>query len=95
MDDHQLCLRFEAPSNIPLNGYFGVTAATGGLSDDHDVLSFLTYRLVPMEERAQEVCVCVCEGKQNRLVCHTEVAGDQPGRDGENGGQVFKPVKRV
>ena len=55
VDDYQLCLRAEAPRNIPKEGHFGVTAATGGLSDDHDVLSLITHRLVPLEERAQEV----------------------------------------
>ena len=61
-DDYQLCLRTETTTNIPLEGYFGVTAATGGLSDDHDALQFITHRLVPLEEHAQEVCVCVCAG---------------------------------
>ena len=55
VEDYQLCLRTEAISNIPLEGYFGISAATGGLSDDHDVLSFLVHRLVPMEEQAQKV----------------------------------------
>ena len=27
---------------LPKTGYFGVTAATGGLADDHDVLEFIT-----------------------------------------------------
>lgn len=54
-DDHQLCVRLDVVNNIPLEGYLGVSAATGGLSDDHDVLSFLTHRLVPLEEHAQEV----------------------------------------
>lgn len=56
VDDYHLCLKTEETTNIPLEGYFGVTAATGGLSDDHDVLSFLTHRLIPLEEHAQEVC---------------------------------------
>ncbi|XP_069481378.1 protein ERGIC-53-like [Ambystoma mexicanum] len=30
---------------IPQVGFFGVSAATGGLADDHDVLSFLTFSL--------------------------------------------------
>ncbi|KAG8440306.1 hypothetical protein GDO86_006171 [Hymenochirus boettgeri] len=30
---------------IPSSGYFGISAATGILADDHDVLSFLTYSL--------------------------------------------------
>ena len=54
-DDYELCLRTEVTQQIPREGYFGVTAATGGLSDDHDVLSFVVHRLTPMEERAQEM----------------------------------------
>ena len=30
---------------LPKNGYFGVSAATGGLADDHDVLKFITHSL--------------------------------------------------
>uniref|UniRef100_A0A2D4KDT2 L-type lectin-like domain-containing protein n=1 Tax=Micrurus paraensis TaxID=1970185 RepID=A0A2D4KDT2_9SAUR len=30
---------------LPPQGYFGISAATGGLADDHDVLSFLTFQL--------------------------------------------------
>lgn len=66
-DDYQLCLRTDVTADIPLEGYLGVTAATGGLSDDHDVLSFLTHRLVPLEEHAEQVpghpllCMCVCD----------------------------------
>ncbi|XP_047109883.1 protein ERGIC-53-like [Schistocerca piceifrons] len=32
---------------LPKNGYFGLSAATGGLADDHDVLHFLTTSLHP------------------------------------------------
>nr|BAN20368.1 mannose binding lectin, putative [Riptortus pedestris] len=44
--DYEICLRVE---NIflPKTGYFGVSAATGGLADDHDVLHFLTTSLYP------------------------------------------------
>ncbi|GMR53563.1 hypothetical protein PMAYCL1PPCAC_23758, partial [Pristionchus mayeri] len=40
----QLCMRAE---NIflPRNGYFGISAATGGLADDHDVVDFSVYSL--------------------------------------------------
>ncbi|GCB60501.1 protein ERGIC-53-like [Scyliorhinus torazame] len=31
--------------NLPSSGYFGVSAATGGVADDHDVLSFLAFSL--------------------------------------------------
>ncbi|OQR70180.1 protein ERGIC-53 isoform 1 [Tropilaelaps mercedesae] len=43
-DDYELCLRVENVF-LPANGYFGVSAATGGLADDHDVLKFLTTSL--------------------------------------------------
>lgn len=39
--DLEMCFRAE---NIflPKGGYFGISAATGGLADDHDVFHFLT-----------------------------------------------------
>ncbi|XP_072108375.1 protein ERGIC-53 isoform X1 [Mobula birostris] len=43
-DDYELCARIENLS-LPSEGYFGISAATGALADDHDVLSFLTFRL--------------------------------------------------
>jgi len=42
--DYELCFRAENVQ-LPENGYFGVTAATGGLADDHDVIKFLTSSL--------------------------------------------------
>ena len=30
---------------LPKNGFFGLSAATGGLADDHDVLKFITHSL--------------------------------------------------
>ncbi|XP_027766788.1 protein ERGIC-53-like [Empidonax traillii] len=43
-DDYELCAKVE-DMQLPAQGYFGVSAATGGLADDHDVLSFLTFQL--------------------------------------------------
>ncbi|XP_017129493.1 protein ERGIC-53 [Drosophila elegans] len=43
-DDYELCLRADNV-NLPKNGYFGISAATGGLADDHDVFHFLTTSL--------------------------------------------------
>lgn len=43
-DEFELCLRAENV-HLPQNGYFGVSAATGGLADDHDVYHFLTTSL--------------------------------------------------
>ncbi|XP_018331685.1 protein ERGIC-53 isoform X2 [Agrilus planipennis] len=47
--DYEMCLRVD---NIvlPKNGYFGISAATGGLADDHDVLHFLTNSLWPVDQ---------------------------------------------
>ncbi|NWI49519.1 LMAN1 protein, partial [Calyptomena viridis] len=42
-DDYELCVKEDMV--LPSQGYFGISAATGGLADDHDVLSFLTFQL--------------------------------------------------
>ena len=57
-DDYDLCLKVDKVSvllQIPKEMYFGVTAATGGLSDDHDVLSFLTSSVITYEQKAAAV----------------------------------------
>ncbi len=57
-DDYELCARVENHAElyyIPKEAYVGVSAATGGLSDDHDVISFLTYSVLTQEERAVKV----------------------------------------
>ncbi|KHJ48891.1 Legume-like lectin family protein [Trichuris suis] len=43
---YQACL---SASNVflPVNGYFGLSAATGGMADDHDVFSFMVFGLLP------------------------------------------------
>lgn len=41
-DEYELCLRAENVV-LPQFGYFGISAATGGLADDHDALKFLAY----------------------------------------------------
>lgn len=43
-EDYEVCAKI-SDIDLPSNGYFGVSAATGGLADDHDVLKFLTYSL--------------------------------------------------
>ncbi|XP_051170674.1 protein ERGIC-53 [Leptopilina boulardi] len=50
--DYEICFRQE---NIflPQFGYFGVSAATGGLADDHDVFHFLTTSLHPPGQMPQ------------------------------------------
>ncbi|CAN8013792.1 unnamed protein product [Ixodes persulcatus] len=42
--DYEMCFRAENVF-LPTNGHFGVSAATGGLADDHDALKFLTTSL--------------------------------------------------
>lgn len=43
-EDYEMCLRAEGVV-LPKNAYFGLSAATGGLADDHDVFHFLTTSL--------------------------------------------------
>ncbi|KAM6471300.1 protein ERGIC-53 [Liasis olivaceus] len=43
-EDYEFCAKVE-DMVLPPQGYFGISAATGGLADDHDVLSFLTFQL--------------------------------------------------
>uniref|UniRef100_A0A8C6R1R7 Lectin, mannose-binding, 1 n=1 Tax=Nannospalax galili TaxID=1026970 RepID=A0A8C6R1R7_NANGA len=43
-NDYEFCAKVENMI-IPTQGHFGISAATGGLADDHDVLSFLTFQL--------------------------------------------------
>lgn len=49
---YELCLRAE---NIllPKNGFFGVSAATGGLADDHDITDFSVYSLFTDHQKPQ------------------------------------------
>jgi len=48
LDDYEFCGQAE---NVVLEkGYFGLSAATGGLSDDHDVLKFLTHSISNPED---------------------------------------------
>jgi mannose-binding lectin 1 len=46
--DYEMCLRAEN-IHLPKFGHFGLSAATGGLADDHDVYHFLTTALYPAE----------------------------------------------
>jgi hypothetical protein len=52
-NNYEICARVEGIT-LPKKGHFGVSAATGGLADDHDVLSFLSYSLV--DSRNQVCC---------------------------------------
>ncbi|XP_028155638.1 protein ERGIC-53 [Diabrotica virgifera virgifera] len=51
-EDYEMCLRAENVV-LPKGGYFGVSAATGGLADDHDVIHFLTSSLHPPDQVQQ------------------------------------------
>jgi hypothetical protein len=42
---YEICSRIENVQ-LPPAGYYGISAATGGLADDHDVLSFVTHSLI-------------------------------------------------
>ncbi|XP_040193809.1 protein ERGIC-53 [Rana temporaria] len=43
-DDYEFCAKVDNMV-LPQQGFFGISAATGGLADDHDALSFLTFQL--------------------------------------------------
>ncbi|KAG1667820.1 Protein ERGIC-53 [Nymphon striatum] len=43
-DDFEMCIRQENVY-LPKAGFFGISAATGALADDHDVLKFITHSL--------------------------------------------------
>ncbi|ELU17604.1 hypothetical protein CAPTEDRAFT_19831 [Capitella teleta] len=49
-NQYELCFRTENVE-LPKEGHFGVTAATGGLADDHDVSTFITHSLRPNEDQ--------------------------------------------
>lgn len=63
--DYELCLRAENVF-LPQYGHFGITAATGGLADDHDVLKFLTYSIVP-QSQAQAKQQQMSEQERNQI----------------------------
>lgn len=52
-DDFQHCATV-TDVHLPPNGFFGVSAATGGLADDHDVLKFQTWSVHEKAEQADE-----------------------------------------
>nr|XP_026483712.1 protein ERGIC-53 [Vanessa tameamea] len=47
--DYELCFRAENVV-LPRGGYFGLSAATGGLADDHDVIHLLTSSLYSTQQ---------------------------------------------
>lgn len=62
-EDFEMCTRIENVV-LPENGFFGVSAATGGLADDHDVLAFLTHSLTPLQESEEKTTVPEVERKK-------------------------------
>ncbi|KAJ2939350.1 hypothetical protein O0L34_g13446 [Tuta absoluta] len=50
--DYELCFRAENVI-LPKGGYFGLSAATGGLADDHDIIHFLTTSLHTQQQQQQ------------------------------------------
>jgi len=61
--DFETCFRKENVKLAP-GGFFGVTAATGALADDHDVHKFMTYSLF---ERTEQATPLTDETKQKIL----------------------------
>ncbi|XP_041034466.1 protein ERGIC-53-like [Carcharodon carcharias] len=49
-ENYEFCTEVQN-MNLPSSGYFGVSAATGGVADDHDVLSFLAFSLTKPETK--------------------------------------------
>ena len=54
INNFEICARIEN-IDLPKHGHFGISAATGGLADDHDVLSFLTYSLVDTKNQVSNI----------------------------------------
>lgn len=52
-DDFEYCTTV-TDVHLPPNGFFGVSAATGGLADDHDVMKFQTWSAHEGAEQATE-----------------------------------------
>ena len=48
-EDYDLCIQSQIDSYAAADGYLGVSAATGGLSDDHDVMCFTLHSLSLIE----------------------------------------------
>jgi len=54
LSNYEICARVEN-IELPKNGHFGVTAATGGLADDHDVLTFITHSILDQAQDPNQV----------------------------------------
>lgn len=56
--DYEICMRAENV-HLPPSGHFGVSAATGGLADDHDVSVMCIRELQSSECLVSFLCVFV------------------------------------
>ncbi|KAJ8704723.1 hypothetical protein PYW07_011911 [Mythimna separata] len=57
--DYELCFRAENVQ-LPRGGYLGLSAATGGLADDHDVIHLLTTSLHTQQQQSGETSFMIC-----------------------------------
>ena len=60
---YEICARTEN-IHLPASGHFGVSAATGGLADDHDVISFITHSFVEQNPTDAKLNVATEEQKK-------------------------------
>ncbi|KAM6149569.1 protein ERGIC-53-like [Erethizon dorsatum] len=98
-DPEEVCVDV-GPLLLTPRGYFGVSAATGTLADDHDVLSFLTFSLSepgpeappgPFLETEQLHLARQLEGLQARLGLGTRKnTHPQPNARAQEGGEVLR-----
>jgi len=61
--DFEVCMRVENVQ-LPKGGFFGLSAATGGLADDHDVLKMVTHSLRSPEAAPAPEVVNEAESKK-------------------------------
>ncbi|XP_055332626.1 protein ERGIC-53-like [Paramacrobiotus metropolitanus] len=106
----ELCLRAENVF-LPRNAYFGISAATGGLADDHDVLSFVSTSLHDQTlERSQQISQMerqkleqqfreyndkLEQQRQEYLQQHPEKAAQQQQQQSGGPGQFENPQDRA
>jgi mannose-binding lectin 1 len=64
--DYEVCFRADN-IHLPSSGYFGISAATGGLADDHDVLAFLVSSIQTPEQYMQASQQAISESEKERL----------------------------
>ncbi len=64
--NYELCVRREDVT-LPKRGLFGLTAATGGLADDHDVIKFLVHSLTPPNEQESGKDQFISQDEEDRF----------------------------